>query len=398
MDLPVPAPVEERLFTSDFIFATLANFFNAFGSQMVTATLPVYVLALGGTDADAGLVSGALAFSALVMRPLIGWLTDAWRRRPLVLIGTSCYGLASLIYMVAGSVPVLILGRIVHGYGLSNYTTAANAYLADIAPPRRRAEAIGFYAAAADVGLITGPAMGFFIISLLGFHRLFYFSAGLAFAAFVVSIFAHEQRKKPVGKRPAWSPKTGLISLDAAPIAWTALCLGMGFGPVGAFVSIFAESRGIGNPGFYFTAQALALMVSRTFSGRLADRRGRAFVMIPGLLVTALALALLPLAHDFPHFMVSAALFGLGFGATQPATLALVVDRVHPDQRGLAMSTYFMGFDTGISLSSIGLGVVIQTWGFGVMWPISAACVLLGLLGLLGTRSSDHRNVLGRKT
>lgn len=387
MDLPVPALVEERLFTSNFVFATLANFFNSFGSQMVTATLPVYVLALGGTDAEAGLVSGALAFTALVLRPLIGWLTDAWRRRPLVLIGTSCYGLASLIYLVAGSVPVLILGRIVHGYGLSNYTTAANAYLADIAPPRRRAEAIGFYAAAADIGLITGPAMGFFIIALLGFQRLFYFSAGLAFAAFIVSIFAHEQRPKQVGKRPAWTAKTGLISLDAAPIAWTALCLGMGFGPIGAFVSIFAESRGIGNPGFFFTVQALALMLSRTFSGRLADRRGRAFVMIPGLIVSALALALLPLAHDFPHFLLSAALFGLGFGATQPATLALVVDRVNPQQRGLAMSTYFMGFDTGISLSSIGLGVVSQYWGFGIMWPISAACVLLGLLGLLGTRN-----------
>ncbi|HLH75073.1 MAG TPA: MFS transporter [Chloroflexota bacterium] len=386
MDLPVTAPVEERLFTADFIFATLANFFNSFGQQMVSATLPVYVLALGGSDADAGLVTGALAFTALLLRPLIGWLADTWRRRPLVLIGTSCYGLASIVYLLAGSVPVLVLGRILHGYGLSNYTTAANAYLADIAPPRRRAEAIGFYAAAADIGLITGPAVGFFIIALLGFHRLFYLSAGLAFTAFVVSIFAREKRQKPTEKRPPWSPKTGIVALDALPIAWTAFCLGCGFGPVNAFISIFAESRGIGNPGLYFTVQALALMFSRTFSGRLADRRGRAFVMIPGLIISALALALLPLAHDLPRFMLSAALFGMGFGATQPATMALVVDRVPAVQRGLAMSTYFMGFDSGISLGSIGLGVLSQSLGFGVTWPIAAACLLLGLLGLLAAR------------
>ena len=376
---------DDRLFTADFLFATTANLFNAFGQQMLTATLPLYVISLGGTNADAGLVSGALAFTALLLRPFVGWLTDAWRRRPLVLIGTGCYGLASIVYLLAPTVPLLVLGRVVHGFGLANYTTAANAYLADIAPPRRRAEAIGWYAVAMDVGLIVGPAVGFFIASLLGFHQLFYFSAGLAFTAFVVSIFARERRAPRLG-RATWSPRTGIVALDALPLAWTAACLGMGFGPVAAFLSIFATSRGIGNPGFYFTVQAIALLSSRSVAGRLADRRGRPFVMIPGILMIALALGLLPFATDFPHFMVSAALFGVGFGATQPATQALVVDRVPVEQRGMAMSTYFLGFDAGISLGSIGLGQVSQAFGFGVMWPLSAAVVLLGLLGLVAAR------------
>jgi MFS family permease len=108
--------------------------------------------------------------------------------------------------------------------------------------------------------------------------------------------------------------------------------------------------------------------------------------MIPGTIVSALSLALLPLAHEFPHFLISGALFGLGFGTAQPAALAMLVDRVRLEQRGLAMSTYFLGFDLGISLGSMGLGVVGQNWGFGVMWPISAVCVLLGLLGLRGAK------------
>ena len=102
---------DDRLFTSDFVFATLANFANAFGMQMLVATLPVYVIHMGGTQADAGLVTGALAFTALLFRPLVGWLTDAWRRRPLVLVGTSCYGFASVIYLLAGSIPLLVLGH-----------------------------------------------------------------------------------------------------------------------------------------------------------------------------------------------------------------------------------------------------------------------------------------------
>ena len=382
----VPERAEERLLSSDFVFATLANFFNALGQQMLTATLPLYVLTLGGSQADAGMVAGTLAFTALLLRPPIGWVTDAWRRRPLVLVGTFCYGLASVVYLLAGSVSTLLLGRVVHGFGLCNYTTASNAYLADIAPPGRRAQAIGLFSSTMDIGLIIGPATGFFVATTLGFHTLFYCSSGLAFIAFVVSFFARERWRRPAGKLPSWSPRTGIVALDALPITWTALCLGIGFGPIGAFIAIFAQSRGIGNPGLYFTAQALALLFSRTFADRLADRRGRALVMVPGITVAALSLALLPWVYNFPLFIASAALFGLGFGMTRPATMALLVDRVRPEQRGLAMSTYFTGFDLGISLGSIGLGVVSEVWGFEVMWPIVAFCVLLGLLGLLLAR------------
>jgi DHA1 family tetracycline resistance protein-like MFS transporter len=75
------------------------------------------------------------------------------------------------------------------------YTTAANAYVADIAPPRRRAEAMGLFSAAMAVGLIIAPVVGFMIVGAAGFSHLFYFSAGLAFMAFLVSLFARERRQ-----------------------------------------------------------------------------------------------------------------------------------------------------------------------------------------------------------
>ena len=137
----------------------------------------------------------------------------------------------------------LIAGRVLHGFGLANYTTAANAYLADIAPPRRRAEAIGWYAVAMDVGLVVGPAIGFFIAEGFGFQTLFFLSGGLAFTAFAVSTLARERRQRPPGPRATWSLRTGIVAIDALPVAWTAACLGMGFGPVAAFISIFATER-----------------------------------------------------------------------------------------------------------------------------------------------------------
>ena len=376
----------DRLFTSDFVFTTLANCANAFGMQMLVATLPVYVIRLGGSQVDAGLVSGAVAFTALLFRPLVGWLTDAWRRRPLVLIGTACYGWASVVYLLAGSIPLLVLGRFVHGFGLSCYTTAANAYVADIAPLSRRGEAMGFFSAAQAVGLIVGPVIGFMLVESIGFQHLFYVSGGLAFTAFLISLFARERRQPWEIKRQPWSPRTGIVAVDALPVAWIALCMGMGFGTVNAFIAIFAQLRGVENPGFYFMVQAIALLVSRTFAGRLADQYSRPIVIIPGIILMGVALVLLPLAHGFAYFVISASFFGLGFGTAQPATMALLIDRVRPEQRGLATGTYFTGFDAGISIGSILLGLVSQHWGFGVMWPLAAACTLLGLAGLMADR------------
>ena len=375
----------KRLITSDFVFATLANFINGFGVQMLLATLPVYTITLGGTKADAGLVSGASFFAALLLRPFAGRLTDAWRRRPMVLIGTCCFSLGSLL-LLAASIPFLLLGRLTHGVGSSFYTTSANAYIADIAPSRRRAESIGIFAAAQAFGFIIGPAVGFLVIKTFGFRQLFYFTSGLYVAAFLCSFFTRERRKPREVKLPPWSLRTGIVAVESLPVAWIALCIGMGFGTVNAFIAIFAQPRGLANPGFYFTVEAMALLISRAFSGRFADRHSRPATIVPGLILMAASLGFLPWAHGLSPFLLSALLFGIGFGTVQPAAMALLVDRVRPERRGLAMSTYFMGFDAGTSMGAILLGLVSARWGFAVTWPLAATCTLLGLSGLLAER------------
>ncbi len=233
----------------------------------------------------------------------MGWLADAWRRRPLVLIGISFQGLASVVYLLAGSIPLLVLARLVQGLGLSCYSTASSVYVADIAPLKRRAEAVGLFAAAQAFGLVIGPVAGFMVVGWTGFQHLFYFTGGLAITAFSLSIFTRERRQPLNLMRQPWSLRTGMVALDALPVAWMALCMGIGYGAINAFISIFARSRGVQNPGFYFMIQAIALLVSRTFAGRLADRAGRTIVIIPGVILMAMALAMLPLAHGFPYFV-----------------------------------------------------------------------------------------------
>ncbi len=80
-DEAVVGHIKDRIFTPDFVFMTLATFVNSLGVQILMTTVPVYVISLGGSQAEAGLVSGAAFITALLFRPFVGWLTDAWRRR-----------------------------------------------------------------------------------------------------------------------------------------------------------------------------------------------------------------------------------------------------------------------------------------------------------------------------
>jgi MFS family permease len=383
----------DRLFTAAFILVIGANLANALGAQMAGAILPVYVVSRGGGEFRAGLVTGMLAFTALLLRPFVGWLADAWRRRPMVLIGTGCYTVANIMYALFGSLPVLLFSRVIHGFGLSNYSTASSAFLVDIAPPKRRAEAMGYYSVAFDIGLLGGPALGFFLAQYIGLQHIFFLTAVLSGIAFLLSVPVRERRPPRIGPMPPWQLKTGIVSKPALPAAWMAFCMGMGVGPITAFIAIFARQKGVDNPGLYFTIQAIALALSRTFAGRLSDRRGRIFVIIPGLAGIAVGLLLLPFVHSLPHLMLSAAFIGMGFGTCQPATMALAVDSVSLDERGMAVSTYFLGFDSGISLGSFALGAIATGFGFNTAWLVASGCVLLGLLGVLRKPRGAGKNI-----
>src|SRR6266542_3154199 len=171
--------------------------------------------------------------------------------------------------------------------------------------------------------------------------QLFLASGAMAVVSLVCSLFARERRVRLSLHRARWTFRTGLISVDALPMGWMAFCLGFG--------------------------------------------------IVPGLVSAALAIVLLPFAISIASFLVSAVLWGTGFGCTQPATMALLVDRVRGEERGVALSTFFMGFDIGIGLGAVGRDFVSQTFGWEGMWPMSAVCVLLGLLELRGRpgRRSD---------
>ena len=145
-----------------FIFVTV--FLDMVGIGLIWPVLPRLIEDVSGTDiAGASAWNGwlfvAYGLTQFLFGPMIGNLSDAYGRRPVLLL--SVFGLAVdyLLMAFAPSIVWLFIGRLIAGVCGASYTTA-NAYLADITAPDQRARAFGIMGAAFGLGFIVGPAIG----------------------------------------------------------------------------------------------------------------------------------------------------------------------------------------------------------------------------------------------
>src|SRR5262249_34376787 len=141
---------------------------------------------------------------------------------------------------------------------------------------------------------------------------------------------------------------------------------------------LFAERRHLGNPGLFYTVFALVGLAVRSPAGRLSDRLGRRAVIAPALAFSALGLVTLGLATSRAMFLGAGTLYGVGFGAGQPALLAMTTDRVSPDERGRAMGTLYTAWELGILGGAVLLGLCATGLGYAATWWLAAAIAGVG--------------------
>ena len=145
-----------------FVFVTVALDMLAFG--LALPVLPLLITELAGGDAAHGAIVYGLfgtVWAALqfVCAPVLGAISDRVGRRPVLLFSNFGLAVQYVILALAPTLAILLLGRIVSGIASASVTTA-NAYIADVTPPEKRAAAFGTLGAAFGAGFVLGPALG----------------------------------------------------------------------------------------------------------------------------------------------------------------------------------------------------------------------------------------------
>ena len=373
-------PVQlDRIWTTDFVKICVANF-SSFGSfYLLLATLPLYIVTIGGGEAEVGLVMGVFALSSVVARPLTGAALDRFGRKSVLIVTMIGMVIASVSYLAAASVLTLLLIRAWHGVSFGGTTTTTMAYVADIVPHRQRAEGVGYFGMFTNISLAIGPWIALETVRVAGFPAMFAVSAAIAAAGVIVSLTLRElPRSEPSNPTKSWYRR--LINTKSLRPSLILLFFAATYSAQVAFLPIYAASQNLGNVGVYFIVYAVALILSRIVSGRIADRFGRGVAVIPGLVLAAISMITLSLATDMVLLIVTAVLYGAAFALVTPALMALVVDVTTPANRGSAVATYSAAMDVGIGGGALLWGVVIQQFGYIPMYQAAAVVPVIGIV------------------
>lgn len=165
------------------IFIVVTMVIDAMGIGLIIPVMPDLLQEVGAADlSKAALWGGVLTTVFAVMQfcfgPVIGGLSDWLGRRPVFLVSLVVLALDYLVMALAGSLWLLIVGRIIGGITAATQATA-NAYMADISAPEDRAANFGLLGAAFGVGFVLGPLIGG-VLAEFGTRAPFYAAAILS--------------------------------------------------------------------------------------------------------------------------------------------------------------------------------------------------------------------------
>lgn len=186
-----------------FIFITVV--LDSMGIGIIMPVMPDLIREVGKVDlSQAAIWGGAMtvvyAINQFLFSPTLGGLSDAYGRRPVLLIALFVMAADYLIMGIAQNLWLLFVGRFIGGITAATQSTAA-AYMADISAPEEKAKNFGLLGAAFGVGFILGPVIGG-LLADFGSRAPFFAAAAIAFANMLFGYFVLPESLKQQTKRP----------------------------------------------------------------------------------------------------------------------------------------------------------------------------------------------------
>jgi MFS transporter, DHA1 family, tetracycline resistance protein len=302
-------------------------FIDLIGFGMIIPILPLYAQRFQATEWQIGILLASYSFMQFLASPVLGWLSDRYGRKPVLLCSLLGSAAGYLLMASATSLGILFAARILAGIAGASVGTAS-AYIADITPPQDRSKRIGLIGAAFGIGFVLGPAIGG-ILSHFSVIAPFWFAAILSgLNALLMWIVL------PEPERHTAQQKGSLIDTFEQAGSWR-----LGVITVTYFIAIagFAIVTVIYPQVSYRRFELNQSQISYIFVmmgligaaiqgggiGRLAKRFGDATLAIVGFALMAVSMMLMPFANSVPIFLLFSVGLAIGNSLSQPTVNAM---------------------------------------------------------------------------
>lgn len=379
----------QRVLTPLFLLIMLSTLAYFISVGALQPTLPRFVEGpLGGGDIQVGIAVGAFAFSAVLIRPIVGPIGDRRGRRLLMVLGAAIVAVSVAGYVLADSLWLLLVLRLMSGVGEACFYVGAASVVNDLAPEERRGEALSYFSLALYLGLTIGPLIGESVFEAFdGFDAAWLVAAMSAGIAALLGLIVPDTR--PEGSHEnefRWFHPAGILpgTVLAASI-W-------GLGGFATFIPLYALSLGMSGSRMVFVAFSVVVLLVRSLGARLPDVLGPARAARMALSLQATGLVVMGVWQEVLGLFVGAIVFGLGQALAFPALMTMAIRSAKPTERSAVVGTFTAFFDLSFGIGAVTLGAVSSVFGYGGAF-ISAAFVALGGLAMLAVRARRRDGV-----
>ncbi|WP_238364959.1 TCR/Tet family MFS transporter [Mesobacterium pallidum] len=375
------------------LFILLTVVIDAMGIGLILPVMPgLIVEVLPGSDISraaiwGGILSTVFAAMQFLFGPLLGNLSDKVGRKPVLLVSLVVMSLDYLVMAVAGSVWLLLIGRVVGGITAATHSTAM-AYMADISKPEEKSVNFGLIGAGFGLGFVLGPVIGG-LLAEMGTRAPFVAAAGLAalnacFGYFVLRESLGQEKRRPfslpasnplrafrdIGLFPGLHPLLLVLFLYALagtvyPATWayfTTLRFDWSPGMIGASLAVYGISMAV--------VQALLV-------GPVIARIGERGTVMVGLTIEILAMVLVAFVSSGWVLMALIPITALG-NLAGPALQGIMSRSVSDDRQGM-----LAGVQASVNAMAMALSPILMTGVFAAFSHDTAALYLPGAPYLL---------------
>ncbi|MCH7321900.1 MFS transporter [Solibacillus sp. MA9] len=363
---------KEPLWTRNFITIAIVNFIIIMIFYLLIVTIAPYaVKELHASTAQAGLISGIYIVGALIGRLITGRVIQNVGSKKILKIGLALFVCTLLLYLIPAGISALLVIRLVNGIAVGIASTATGTIIAQILPATRKGEGIGYYSMSSTLATAIGPFVGLMLAQHISYFVIFLICCAFGVIAFLAALTTSIATPS---KKPTASTKKGFhigdfIDLKALPIGILIMLFALGYAGILSFINFFAEERDVvAASSLFFFVYAVALLITRPFTGRIMDAKGANIIMYPGIVLFAVGLLLLSTAHSSFTLLLAGAIIGIGYGNVASSFQALAIKVTSPENMGLATSTYFIGLDVGLGFGPYLLGYLEPIIGYGSMY------------------------------
>jgi predicted MFS family arabinose efflux permease len=366
---------------------------------MLLPTLSLYLDAQGCSKEEIGLIFGSFAASAVVTRVMTTRLSRWLGATRVLRCGFGICFVGSLTFFVIPHPFFYALARILHGAGVGLTSTLMVSMAAQVIPPQRLGEGLGYLGLGATVALAAGPLVGIDLYNDFGYKVMFSSVAACSLLAAIISLrlplirLSSDLAPDPPGL-------ASFIETRALGPASLIFIVGASCCAITSYLAIYCQELGLTNAATFFVVSTIGTVLARTTTGRIYDRYGPVAVIPPGAAVLLMAILVLVMFPRPVPMTIASIFYGLGLGTIFPAIQALTLSSVPSERRTAASAVFFICFDLGIGLGVLFLGLLAGYFGtYSVVYvasPIFLVFMIILFFALFGHGKPSPPHLAGK--